>query len=243
MVELIVLIGMVAGLVQFCYILAWWGNGQLKSGEAAVLFFMDVLLLAVLVKDPSYGVKAVVALLLFAPYFGVFFMYKTSGLKDLYLEEIEKYKQTIDHDPRNLAARELLAKTLYKMGDTQTAMDELRILIGMNPEDENMKYLLRQWETEKQEIQTGIVVCPHCGAENDSRRTWCKKCEKPIFAYKPASAAGKLGVRGFLAVFGSIATIIMAFRFLPTEWALTTVLCAFLALVGWAMRSDKQGNN
>lgn len=239
MAEFILVLGMVIGLVEFYMIIAWWGNGCLQAGEAFVLFIIDAILLAVVVTDQSIAIKLLVTVLLFAPYLWIYRLFNQGSIKEILEEEAQKCRAAIQADPRNWGAHELLAKTLYNMGDIHTAIDEMRLALQLFPDLENAKYCIREWEAEKREKNTGIAVCPHCGTENESGRTWCRKCENKIIRYNEKPWYIQMGLKGVMTIFGSLTVIIASFVFLPTNYAYVPVVALGLILAGWKLVAQR----
>jgi tetratricopeptide (TPR) repeat protein len=220
--------------------LAWWGNGCLKTVEAYVIAGFDMLLLAVLVTDPSLLIKLTATLLIFAPYIYIHVIFNPGSLKKYYEEEAAKMRHAVDLDPKNWGNREFLAQALYKSGDLDGAIAEQRLAVEMNPNADKEKYILKEWEAEKQEKDTGFTVCPHCGTSNPKSRNWCKGCEARIIRYQEKPWLSELGYTGFIVAFGAVTLTIVSFAVLPGGYGLIPTVCLLIAAAGWKLMSSNK---
>lgn len=116
-------------------------------------------------------------------------------IRRLYDEQILRFRDALQTDPLNLAARGRLAETLYKKGCLDEAISEMTIVIQQSPGSKHESYLLREYIEEREARKSPAIVCPLCGFRNSPGRTRCYHCERSI--------ARKTGLRKSLAEYGS----------------------------------------
>lgn len=112
-------------------------------------------------------------------------------IRGLYSEQIQKFRETLESDPKNLAARGRLAEALYNTHCFDEAIAEMSIVVQQSPESQHEAYLLREYVAEQAARKSPSVVCPSCGFRNSPGRTHCYNCER--------SLARKTGLRKWLA--------------------------------------------
>jgi ribosomal protein L40E len=128
-------------------------------------------------KSPSYGLVAILILLVFVAIPIVTSLGEKKDTKDFYDERILKYQEAIDRDPRNLAAREKLVEAYHKLGRLQEAVAICEQLVLLDPHNKEMAYRLRLLREESEERISPRKTCPSCGHRNPPGRTHCEQCE------------------------------------------------------------------
>lgn len=167
-------VAVIAGLI-FHKMIGWYIEGNVGAAECVMvagLFAALVVSLAsgAVVVSVLIGVGLAVALI-----FPVVQSIRIS--RELYDEQIERFRQAIESDPDNLAARSRLAQTLYKKGRLDEAIVEMSEVVNRSPQSRQDAYLLKEYLTEKAERQAPPVICPSCGHRNPPERTHCYHCE------------------------------------------------------------------
>ena len=116
-------------------------------------------------------------------------------IRRLYDDQIVRFREALEGDPKNLAARGRLAETLYKKGCLDEAIAEMTMVIQQSPDSKHESYLLREYIEEREARKSASIVCPSCGFRNSPGRTRCYHCERSI--------ARKTGLRKQVAEYGS----------------------------------------
>lgn len=100
--------------------------------------------------------------------------------KRFYQERIHHFREVLESDPLNLAARENLVDALYREGYIDEALREQSELVRLAPNDSSAVRKL-EWLKEEVEQRKGLlVICRKCGHENRKGDVRCRKCESRL---------------------------------------------------------------
>lgn len=230
-----VIIGVVLAGAVFLLIVSWWVEGYIGATEGLVLFALYGGLVFGLFAAPSLALQAVALVPLLASAIWAAYAWKKGSLRQYYLDQIRRYRSAIDFDPRNLAARRQLADALYKVGDIDMAIAEMRVLAELSPSATEERYVLRHWEEEKRMIDTGVVVCHRCGTENGPGVNWCRRCEAPLLRFKRKTWLAEAGFKGYILMLAGGTVTVLSFVFLPMPYPYVCIGCVGLSLLGLRM--------
>lgn len=176
---ILVTIGLIAASFFLLMVMHWWSEGILKHGEAVLFGAVFSLLIVGLFAADSLA-KFLMAFIPLAAT-GIYLLYQQSnfGINNIYKKRIEDCQLSIHIDPRNLAARELLAETYYLMGDLDKAIIEIKAAVdlggGPTCRDKYDRYLKKQRLRD-----TTNPVCTWCEIENPKGNRLCSNCGSPL---------------------------------------------------------------
>lgn len=230
------LIGFIFAALFAFAVMRWWSEGIIEASDAMLL----IVIFGGLIFGMFAATGFVQFMFAFIPLAAAgsyaIYSYKLGGLKAFYKNRCDEYVRAIQADPRNRAAREFLADTLYNMGQLDRAIDELQIAVNMGSGMEH-QYKLNKWLKEQHFRDTSNPVCRWCQTENAMSARVCIKCGADL-PYDNALSrwlmgGGKAGVRYYLLVIISIAMIGISLLFLPFQLAFIPVALFLLVLVGW----------
>jgi len=171
------------------------------------------------------------------------YSYKIGSIKTYYKSKCAEYISAIQHDPRNLGAREYLADAFYSMGELDRAIDELRAAVDLGAGIE-CRYKLDKWSRERHLRDTTNPVCRWCRTENDSGMRFCKSCGADLPYENPMSRwlmGGTSGIKRYylILIFGLAATVVSVL-WLPLYLALIPLMLLMAILVGgWLVSSAR----
>ena len=188
-VVLVVTFFAILGGLLFHKILGLYIEGALGGLECFIVGGLYVGLLISIVTLKSY-----IAIPLAIGLIGLLFYSLTQDrriIRRLYTDQIRTFRETIESDPKNLAARGRLAQALYKTGCLDEAIAEMSQVVQQSPESKHEEFLLREYVAEQAARKSPSVVCPSCGFRNSPGRTHCYNCER--------SLARKTGLKKWLA--------------------------------------------
>ncbi|MCE5314482.1 MAG: hypothetical protein ABFD49_05580 [Armatimonadota bacterium] len=168
----------------------------------------------------------------------VSYSFKIGGLRSFYRKQCEEYVESVNADPRNMAARQYLAETLYKLGELDRAIDELQVVVdtGSNIECE---YNLTAWRRERYIRDTQNPYCKMCLVDYPQGTHVCKKCGGRL-SYQSSLgkwlSGGRLpGIRYYTLVLFGVALIAGSVMLLPWRYALIPAGLLAVAATGWAL--------
>ena len=237
------IIGVILAAVFFMCVLHWWAEGSVGTldGFLLAVIFCGLIFGLFAAHTTSQFLIAFIPLLVAGCYF--FYMQRTGSLQSFYKKKCKEYISSIQMDPRNMAAREYLADTLYSLGNLDQAVDELRVVVN-NGGDYESQNKLSKWEKEQHLRDTDNPVCKWCNTENDPGAKTCKKCGAVLpcqNAFSRWLVGGKAGKgRYFLLVATGLAMTITSIFIIPLKCAFIPTLLFVTALAGWWMVSSSR---
>lgn len=161
--------------IIFYYVINEWAEGVYGGLDAVILCLVLLALLFL-----SYHLT-----LAYSPLLGslpsslvvgyVYYHNRKKSASAIYSKNAEKYRKMIAQDPKNVVFREMLADTLYELGDIDQAIIEISaaVNLGAGP---SCQYKLKKWTLRRKVLYDGVPVCRWCDTENELGRVLCKKC-------------------------------------------------------------------
>ncbi|MHB9036032.1 MAG: tetratricopeptide repeat protein [Armatimonadota bacterium] len=168
----------------------------------------------------------------------VSYSFRIGGLRSFYKRQCEEYVGAVHADPRNVAARQYLADTLYKLGELDRAIDEMQAVVDIGWAIE-CERKLAAWTRERYFRDTLNPYCRMClvGYPHGSRI--CKKCGARLSYQGPFSrwlSGGRIpGIRYYMLVLFGVALIAVSVMLLPLKYALIPVGLLAAAAAGWVL--------
>lgn len=185
---LIVILGLpiaiIAGILMH-KIVGWYIDGSIGAVECVIISGIYFAFLFTIIVTASIAYKLILLLLLFSmaaliPHiFGAADRHQIRRMDD---ENIRRYREAIDGDPLNLAARNKLVEVLHKEGRLDEAISELAEIMRISPQSYQEEYLMKRYIQEREAIRYPPIACPSCGYMNPLGRTHCESCEGNLHA-------------------------------------------------------------
>ena len=131
MQPLLVAIGLIGASYFVLMVIYWWSEGMFTHGEALVFGTIYTLLIIGLFAADNIP-KFLLAFIPLAAT-GAYMFYQKSALSisHIYKDRIKECVESIQSDPRNMAAREILAETYYNIGELDKAIAEIKAAVDM----------------------------------------------------------------------------------------------------------------
>lgn len=171
----------------------------------------------------------------------VAYSFRIGGMRSFYKGQMDKYVDTVHIDPTNVAARQYLADTLYKLGELDRSIDEMQVAVDMGAGME-CEYMLAAWSRERHIRDTVNPYCKICLVDYPSGTRVCKKCGSHL-SYQSSfsrwlSGGSAPGIRYYILLLFGVALVGISVMLLPLKYALipAALLCA--AMIGWSMISS-----
>ena len=174
-----VFLGILAGLLMH-RIIGLYIMNEMSGLQCVITAGLFLGFLIVFITTPSMNARILmciifVMLLIFLPILGrLLSKHEDRRFND---SRIEEYRNAIISDPRNMAARSRLAKSLHQKGRLDEAIQELSEYVRLAPQDQAEVYQLKQLMSEREERKSPPITCPSCGHKNPPDRTHCESCE------------------------------------------------------------------
>jgi hypothetical protein len=194
-----------AACIPTFLVIRWWSEGVISVTEG--LGFLSILgLMVLLMIGPT---PAPIKTLLFFMIIGVSVAVPLAlvGLKkksenDFENEKEAVYRAALSHNPKNIAARVELARSLYLRGRASEGIEELEAAVQMSPQTtENERLMLNGWRDEQAAKPNAIAICRWCREDTPGDRPVCKHCGRPLSAYKEVAEAVMEDIPGTLRKF------------------------------------------
>lgn len=231
-------VGVVLASIFIFMVLYWWSEGALEASEAFILsiVFGTMILGLFAARTVMQFLLAFIPLSAAAGY-GIY-SWRYGSFRAYYKRRCEEYIAAIQSDPRNLAAREYLADTLYSLGQLDRAVDEMQATVDLGAGIE-CQYKLGKWSKERYLRDTTNPVCRWCGTENQQGMRTCSKCGSDL-PFDTAFTRWLMGGRSSsarycLLVIAGLAVIVTSLLLLPLKFAFIPISLCVLAVVGWSL--------
>ncbi|MBW3623198.1 MAG: hypothetical protein KY468_07280 [Armatimonadetes bacterium] len=189
---------MIAGLlgsIPILLLFRWWSEGYLAATEFFGIAALFVVMFALLIAPTPPVGKLIVFLLLAGCSIGLPFIVQTLAKRDsrsLEQEREAEFRAAIETQPRNIAAREELARNLYKQGRRSEAIEEMERAVQLSPRTtQEEQRLLKRWLQEREAEPNPIYICRWCREETPKDRPTCIHCERPTHAVRELADAVK----------------------------------------------------
>ena len=178
---LLIFLAVVLGAGGVYILVNRWTSGEVHGLELIGAAVVTFLLILTMFASPVPVTRVIAALLLIVSFLFISLGGKVQDaviLRQMLREDLEKYRATAQQDPSNFGARIKLAKTLYKMGYLESAIEHMKAGLEMAGAFREEQSNLRMWEEELAErAGKGEVFCPHCRTKNRRGARVCRKCE------------------------------------------------------------------
>lgn len=233
-----VIVGTVAAAAFFMLVLYWWSEGIFDTSEALLLDGIFCILIFGLFASQTTGQFLMAFIPLSAAGAYALYSYHVGGMRSYLRNRSAEYMRAIQADPRNLAARQRLAETLYLLGELDRAVAEMQAAVDMGA-DAECRYRLSRWILEQRARDSGNPVCKWCGTESPAGTRRCPRCSSELPC---RSALGRWLIGGrwasarlILLILMGTALISASLALLPLEYAFIPLALLGLALTGWAL--------
>ncbi|MCE5323927.1 tetratricopeptide repeat protein [bacterium] len=211
--------------------------------------FSDAVILATILCWTSLGMTRAHTLwqwlLVILPFAGVggyvAYSFRIGGLRSFYRGQMEKYVDAVHIDPANVAARQYLADTLYKLGELDQAIDEMKAAVDMGAGIE-CEYTLAAWQRERHVRDTLYPYCRICLIDYPRGTRACKKCGSHL-SYQNSlsrwlSGGSTHGIRYYILLLFGVALVGVSVLLLPLKYALIPSALLLAAMIGWSLISS-----
>lgn len=211
----VVFVMVIAGIL-FHKILGMFIEGAMSAEQFIFTGAIYLVAAVIILITPSVILKLILAVLvagafIFLPHLGQYLNKRETT--NYYNEHIERYREAINRDPKNLAARSFLVDSLSKEGRLDEAIDEQTELMRLSPNDTEGAHRLKVLIEDREEKIAGIIVCPHCGFRNHGGRKVCQNCENQLSfsddLRKRLTEGGKKQIVSTFAVFAGVLTVMV----------------------------------
>ncbi|MCX8052290.1 MAG: hypothetical protein N3B12_00640 [Armatimonadetes bacterium] len=232
------IIGVALAAVFLIAVLHWWAEGIYEASDAIVLAAVFCGLIFGLFAASSVWEFFLAFVPLVATGAYVLHSYRTGGLK-AYLRKVrDECIRVIESDPRNIGARERLARTLHDLGELDQAIDEMEVAIGMGAGMES-RYALNKWIKERHLRDSTASICHRCMTENQIGSSRCSRCGAELPLQTPLAkwiTGGRPArTRYYLILITGLATLCISVLLLPIEFAFIPLAACLIALAGWKL--------
>lgn len=230
--------GIILAAVGIFVALHWWSEGALDGSEAFLLatVFGGLVVGLFVAQNLTQLLFAVVPLV--AAFGYAIYTWQFGSWRAFYKRRCAGYEEIIRSDPRNLAAREFLADSLYALGDIDRAVDELRAAVDLGG-DTQCQYKLGKWSKELHLRDTVNPICRWCGTENNLNERKCFKCGADLPYDTPLSRWLMGGrserARYYLLFIAAVALVVISWLLLGVRFAVIPLIFCAVALAGWSL--------
>ena len=172
----------VLGIIMFFLFLRKWSDGEMSGVETIGGAFAILILLACLITPIPLN-RLIAAGLIIGSFIFITTESKIRGaimIREMLQEDLDQATQVVELDPSNIGARVTIAKSLYKMGRTESAIEHMRAAMQLEGAGyfREEKSRLEDWEQDRDSrLGRGEVLCPKCKTPNRRGARVCKKCE------------------------------------------------------------------
>lgn len=242
---MLLVIGIIAAVVALSFTSKWWTEGQINGMEFFILTGIYCGLgfgLFVLCSRKEIGGAIFVLIAIIASVGWALYCNQKLGIKQYYRDKIKNYENTIQADPRNAAARSLLAEAYYMLGDLDQAIAAMELVLQMSPNSMKESHKLRQWQADRVLRDSKTVICRICHSKNVWGTQTCRTCLQPLIypqAGRPSWADGFVK-HGWQIAMGTAWAIVTIAAFLIMKPALGAIvsICSAFAIVGMLLLSS-----
>lgn len=235
------IIGVICASACIFAVLYWWSEGAIEASEAVLLAAVfGGLMIGLFAARTIWQFVLAFVPLASALVYGIY-NWKIGSWRSYYRNRRAIYEDVIRADPRNFAAREFLAETLYRLGDLDRAVDEMQAAVDMGAGIE-CQYKLGKWLKELHLRDTTNPVCRWCETENARGARRCYRCGADLpyeTAFTRWLTGGRWGAaRYWLLLIVGFAIAAVSWLLLPGDIAFVPFVCYGLTLCGWALISS-----
>ena len=100
--------------------------------------------------------------------------------REMWCDDIIKYRQALDFDPLNVAAYSFLGDAYLKLGDIDQAIENYRKAIELDPKLIEEKQKLAHALQDKATRKGTSMFCPRCLTPRSSKQNVCTTCQRPF---------------------------------------------------------------
>lgn len=242
-----ILIGIIAAVFVVYIISKWWVDGLVSGMEflaLSVIYGGLVFGLVIVSSKKSIGPILIVLTPIIASVAWVIYNNQKFSLRQYYLEKIRDYELAIQADPRNIAARTMLAEAYYKLGELDSAIAAMELVVQMAPTALTEAQKLRQWQEERDLLDSKTILCRNCFSKNLWGATLCRTCRQPLvyssnIVWKITDTGKKR--LGYYAIGFTWAILsVLAFQIFQAQQAAIVVICLALAGIGWILLASSK---
>lgn len=180
---MLLIIGIIAALVVLLLTSKWWTDGLISGTEFFLLTGVYAGLgfgLFALTSRNEFGGAVFVLIAIMASVGWAVYCNRKLGINQYYRDKIKDYEKAIQADPRNTAARSLLAEAYYMLGDLDQAIAAMELVIQITPNSMKESHKLRQWRSDRDLRDSKTVVCQVCHSLNLWGAATCRTCLQPL---------------------------------------------------------------
>lgn len=231
-------VGIILAFIFFALVLRWWSEGMIEFSDAVILTAVLCWSSIGLARAQTF-VQWLVVLLPLAGMGGyIAYSFRLGGLRSFYKKQSEEFINAVHMDPRNVAARQYLAETLYKLGELDRAIDEMKIAVSMKAGIE-CEYKLSAWIRERYIRDTYNPYCRICMVDYPRGTHVCKKCGS-ILSYQSSfsrwlSGGSTQRIRYYMLLLFGVVMVGISVLLLPLKYALIPAGLLIVAMIGWAL--------
>jgi hypothetical protein len=234
-------VGIILAFVFFMLVLHWWSEGMIEFSDAVILAAVLCWSSIGSAKAHTFAQWIVVLLPLIGMGGYIAYSFRLGGLRSFYKKRCEEFVGAVHVDPRNVAARQYLADTLYKLGELDRAIDEMKIAVDMKAGIE-CEYKLAAWIRERYIRDTRNPYCKICMVDYPRGTHVCKKCGS-ILSYQSSlsrwlAGGSAPGIRYYVLLLFGVALVGVSVMLLPLKYALIPAGLLAVAMSGWALISS-----
>jgi len=232
------LVGVLLAAAFLIAVLHWWSEGVFEASDALILAVVFCGLIFGLFAASSTWQFLIAFVPLSAAAGYAVYSYRACGIRSYLKKRCDEYIEAIQFDPRNVGARECLAKALYGLGELDRAIDEMQVAIAMGAGMES-EYALKRWMKERRLRDSPELVCRWCLTENHSGARTCSNCgarlplQSPLARWITGGRAA--GTRYYLILVSGVAIVSVSLLLLPIKFAFIPLAACLVALAGWSL--------
>ncbi|MDH7600522.1 MAG: hypothetical protein QHI38_00060 [Armatimonadota bacterium] len=238
------LIGIILACGLLFAVLHWWSEGIIEASDGLILVVLFGGLIVGLFSARSVYEFLIAFLPLTSAALYLAYMHRTTGLKTYLKRQCEEYVRTIAFDPRNIGARECLARALYELGELDRAIEEMQVAVAMGAGFE-AQHSLDRWVRERHMRDGTKAICRWCYAENAPGKRICARCgaELPVHNSMLRFLMGgpKTGTRYYLILALGLGVLCVSLILLPIRYAFVPFSLFVMALIGWSLMASARG--
>ncbi len=243
-----VLLGILFTGIILLIVSKWWVDGTISGTELILISGVYGSLVTgffVLLSNRQTVATTLILLFLIATAAYAIYRQQKFGIKQFYKEKIKSYQLVIEADPANSAARSLLAKAYYDLGDLDSAIAAMELMMQVSPTSHKESYVLKQWRAERELRDSHTIVCKLCHSKNIWGQTTCIACLQPLVykQSKPQRSVDELRRWITYWIMGAswLVLAVVAFVMFSVTTAVFVIVCSTLAVTGWMLISASKG--
>lgn len=238
------IIGVILACALLILVLHWWAEGVIEASDGLILVVLFGGLIIGLFSSRTYWefLLAFIPLAVSGAYLA--YTYRTSGLRAYLRKQCEEYMRAIEFNPKNVGARECLARALYELGELDRAIDEMQVAVAMGAGIE-AQHSLDRWIKERHIRDFTKPICRWCMAENQPGERICSRCGAELPAQsrilRMLMGGRRVRLRYYLIVVSGIGILCISLILLPLRYALIPLGLFLIALIGWSLMASARG--